>query len=135
MPIAAQRQFLVKVSGIDGYFAQKTGGGVSSDVSRVFDGGSLVPEVLASPAQAGDVTVSRPWNPDRDAAVLARMRTLVARWRTTISVHPTDADLVPIGSPTVYANALLTAVGDPEADAGSGDPPTLSLTFAVPTVA
>jgi hypothetical protein len=122
------------VSGIDGYFAQKSGGGVNSDVSRVFDGGSLVPEVLAAPAQAGDITVSRPWNPDRDAAVLSRLRTLVARWRTTVSVHPTDPDLVPIGSPTVYANALLTGVSDPEADAGSGDASTLSLTFAVPTV-
>lgn len=135
MPIAAQRQFLVKVSGVDGYFATKGGGNAGSDVTRVFNGGSLVPEVLASPGQVEDVTVGRPYDPARDAPVIARLSSQVGRWRTTVSVTPTDADLVPVADQTVYANALLTNVGNPEADAGSGDAGTFSLTFAVPTVA
>jgi hypothetical protein len=135
VPIAAQRQFLVKVSGVDGYFAQKSGGNAGADVTRVFNGGSLVPEVLAAPAQVEDVTVSRPYDPGRDAGVIARLAPLVSRWRTTISVTPTDADLVPVAAPSVFANALLTNVAHPEADAGSGDAGTFALTFAVPTVA
>lgn len=135
MPKAAQRQFLVTVAGVRGFFATKSGGDVSSDVSTVYDGGSLTPEKLASPATADDVTVGRPYDPARDASELARLRPLVGRWRTTVSVQPTDADLIAVGRPVVYANALLVGLTDPEADAASGDAATFELTFAVETVA
>lgn len=132
---AAQRQFLVKVSGIDGYFATKTGGDTSSDASDVYDGGSLTPEKLASPATSDDITVGRPYDPERDQPVINRLRAQVGRHRTTVSVQPTDADLVAIGAPTTYANALLIGCTEPEVDAASGDPAVFELTFAVESVA
>lgn len=135
MPKASQRQFIVKVSTIDGYFASKTGGDTSADSTDVWDGGALTPEKLASPAATDDVTVGRPYDPDRDQAVINRLRPLVGRFRTTVSVQPTDADLVARGRPTVFANALLTALTSPEVDASSGDPAMFELTFAVESVA
>lgn len=135
MPKAAQRQFLVSVAGVRGFFATKSGGDTSSDVSTVYDGGSLTPEKLASPATTDDVSVSRPYDPARDAGELRRLRAQVGRWRTTVSVQPTDADLIALGRPTVYANALLIGVTDPEADAASGDAATFELTFAIESVA
>ena len=48
MPKAAQRQFLVKVGKIPGYFATKSGGNVSADVNKVYDGGSLKPDPSSS---------------------------------------------------------------------------------------
>lgn len=132
---AAQRQFLVKVSGVDGYFATKTGGNTSSDASDVYDGGSLTPEKLASPATSEDVACGRPYDPERDQAVIKRLRPLVGRWRTTVSVQPTDADLVAIGRATTYANALLIGCTEPEVDAGSGDAAMFELTFAIESVA
>lgn len=130
---SAQRQFLIKVNGVDGYFATRRGGEVTSDASREFDGGSLVPEVLTSPATPGDLTVGRAYKAERDAAVLAELRKKVGRWRTSVNVQPTDQDLVAKGRPTVY-HGILIGVSDPEADANSGDPARLELTFAVETV-
>lgn len=135
MASAAQRQFLVSVAGVSGLFATKSGGATTAEVTRVYNGGKLTPELLASPAQTEDLTIGRPWDPDRDAPVLARLRPLVGRHRTTVSVQPTDVDLVAVGRPTVYANALLIGVNDPEADADSGDAARLELTWAVESVA
>lgn len=134
MPKAAQRQFLIKVSEVDGYFATKAGGDTTSDATDVYDGGSLTPEKLASPPTTDDITIGRPFDPIRDRPVLRRLRPLVGRWRTTVSVQDTDANLVSLGAPTVYANALLIGVTEPEGDASSGDAAMFELAFAVESV-
>lgn len=135
MPKSAQRQFLVKVSGVDGYFATKSGGTTAAEVQDVWDGGALQPEKLAAPSATENVTVSRPYDAERDQAVIHRLRPSVGRLRTTVSVQPTDADLVAVGDAQVYANALLIGLSDPEADAASGDAARLELVFAVESVA
>lgn len=130
MPKSAQRQFLVKVAGIDGYFATKTGGEVEGEVSTVYDGGSLKPDKLGAPAVPGEVIVSRPYDAERDAPLAKELRGKVNRWYTTVTVQPTDADLVALSvPPTVYVNALLRRVSDPDADASSGDAAVLELAF------
>jgi hypothetical protein len=133
MTKAANRQFLVKVDGIDGYFATKSGGEVTADANKVYDGGSLVPDVLASPAEVGDITVSRPYDPDRDQPVINNALPQVGQWRTTISVTPTYGDLTAVRGvkPRVFSNALLVGLREPEPDASSGDAADLELTFAV----
>lgn len=131
---SAQRQFLVKVTGIAGFFANKSGGEVTADASRVYDGGSLNPEVMTSPAQTGDITVSRPFDRARDYPVQRQLQSKVGTWRTTVHVTPTDEMLVATDEPTVYT-AVLTGVTPPETDAASGDPAVLELTFAVEGVA
>lgn len=128
---SAQRQFLVKVAGIDGYFSTKTGGNVAADTSKVYDGGDPTPFVLASPAEAENVTVGRPYDALRDAPLLARLRGRVGRDSFTVSVTPLDRDYVVVGAPTVYPDALLVAVNEPETDAGSGDAAMFELEFAV----
>lgn len=128
---SAQRQFLVKVAGIDGYFMSKSGGNVSSDTSKVYDGGSLTPDVLAGPAEAENITVSRAYDYTRDGELLRRLRKDVGRLSTTVSVTPTNRDLVPLGSPTVYSEALLVGLTEPDYDASSGDAATYELEFAV----
>lgn len=135
MPKAAQRQFLVKVSGISGYFATFSGGNVSSEVSDVYDGGALTPEKIASPARTEDITVSRPYDPERDQPVINALRRQTGSLRATVTKQPTDADLVPTGPPNVYANCLLLSVTEPEVDASSGDPTAFQLVFAYESVA
>lgn len=131
---ASQRQFLVKVDGIDGYFMTKSGGNLSAGTNKVYDGGKTEPEVIASPAEADDVSVSRGYDPYRDGPVLADLRRRVGRFRATVSVTPTDEDLVAIGDdPEVYPEALLTGLNNPEADASSGDAAMFELTFAIGT--
>jgi hypothetical protein len=128
---ASQRQFLVKVAGIEGYFMTKSGGNISADTSKVYDGGKIDPEVIASPAEADDVSVSRGFDPYRDGPILADLRRRVGRFRATVSATPTDEDLVAIGEATVYPEALLTGLNEPEHDASSGDAATFELTFAI----
>lgn len=129
MTASAQRQFLVSVAGVQGYFANKSGGNVSGDVTESWDGGSLEPEVLGGPARPDELTVSRPFKRERDAATLKLLRSRVNRWRTTVAVQPTDEDLIAVGDPTVYSECLLTGVNEPEVDAASGDAAVLELTF------
>lgn len=131
MTKSAQRQFLVKVSGIDGYFMTKSGGNISADTNKVYDGGSLVPDVLAGPAEAENVTVSRGFDTQRDNPIIARLRQQVGRLRATVSVTPTDADLVAQGSPTVYPEALLVGLTEPEADASGSDSSVFELEWAI----
>jgi len=133
MAKSAQRQFLIKVAGIDGYFATKSGGNISSDTNKVYDGGSDTPDVLSGPAEADNITVSRSYDLQRDGAVLRRLRKMVGRWETTVSVTATDRDLVAIAEPQVYPNALLVGLTEPETDASSGDAAEYELEFAIGT--
>jgi hypothetical protein len=133
--MAAQRQFLVKVLGVEGTFASKSGGRTAADTSRHFDGGSKRPETMAAPAATENVTVGRIFRPVRDRAVLNRLRPLVGIWRTNVSVQDLDGNLIAVpGGLTVYTNALLVGLGDPDHDAESGDPARLELEFSIEDV-
>jgi len=129
--IAAARQQLVEVAGWPGYFATKTGGEVTAEVGKEWDGGSLKPENLAGPAETGNVTCGRPYRPSVHGPIRKAWAKQVGRLRTTVSVWDTDPDLGPIGQPTVYANALLVRLTPPEADASSSAAGRIELEFAV----
>lgn len=131
MAKAAQRQFLVKVHGVQGLFMTKTGGNVTSSSTKVYDGGSVTPDVIASPAEADNITVGRAFDRTRDGATVHKLRRQVGRWATTVTVTPTDRDLVAVGNPVVYPEALLVGFNEMDANAGSGDPAMWELVFAI----
>lgn len=126
----AQREFLVTVSGIEGYFARKTGGATTAEATKAWDGGSLRPSILTAPASTEDITVARPYRRERDAALLARLKRVVGRSSHTITVTPTDRDLIPAGQPEVFVG-VLRSVSGPDPDAGGGDATNIELVFAV----
>lgn len=130
---AAQRQFLCTVNGISSPFAGKTGGEVTADATKVWDGGATKAEVIAAPPEVGDLTLTRPYDPERDQPILDRLVSLVGQWRTTVSVQPLGSDMrVARGvKPRVYPEALLIGVREPELDAESGDKADYELTFAI----
>lgn len=128
---AAQSHQLVEVAGFPGYFANKEGGEISAEVSKVYDGGSKKPENMAGPSETDNVTVSRPYRPSVHGPILKSLAKQVGTWRTTVSVWDTDPDLGPIGTPVVYANALLIRMARPEFDASGSDASTFELEFAV----
>lgn len=127
----ASRQHLVKVSGIPDYFATFSGGSVSADTNKVYDGGNLVPEVLSGPAEADNITVGRPFDLNRDPQIIASLRRQVGTYTATISVQPTDRNLNAVGKPRVFPNALLVSITEPDYDATSGDAAQIELEFAV----
>lgn len=132
----SQRQFLTKVAGIDGYWSTFSGGETSVEHSKQFDGGSLVPDVLSSNPVISDVTVSRGFRPERDAAIRRLLQRALAQGRavrTTITRTPTDEDYTPIGQPEVY-DVQLRSVTPSDSDANSGDASRLQLVFTVRSV-
>jgi hypothetical protein len=129
--VASARQQLVEVAGWDGYWATKEGGEVTAEVTQAWDGGSLKPENMAGPSTTGNITVTRPYRPGKHAAIRKTWSKQVGRLRTTVSVWDTDPDLGPIGTPSVYANALLVRCTPARHDASSSDPGTVELEFAV----
>lgn len=132
----AQRQFLTKVAGIDGFWATFAGGETSVEHTRQHDGGSLVPDLLSGNPTISDITVSRGFDPTRDGPTRSRLaRALSAGkgFRTTISRTPTDEDYTPTGAPEVYEVQLKT-VTPSDADANSADAARFQLVFSTRSV-
>jgi hypothetical protein len=78
--------------------------------------------------------VSRAYDQNRDAPILERLRPQVGRFTTSITVQPTDADLVAVGKSSVYSDAVLVSITEPEYDSASGDVAMFELEFAVTNV-
>lgn len=131
---SAQRQFLIKVSGVDGFFQTKSGGSIGADTNKVWDGGQIDPDVMSSPSQIDNITVSRAFDIDRDEAMLGILRKKVGRSRHVLSVTPTNEDLQATGKPVVYSDALLVGLTEMDADSSSGDAATFEFEFAVGSV-
>ena len=131
---STQRMFLVSVSGFSDYFSTKSGGEKTSETSKSYDGGSTTPDVIASPAEVDNITVSRPFKHYRDADAQRLAFSQVGRLRATIVVTPTDEDLIPIAQGRTYPDALLVRCTEPEVDSSSGDPAVWEMEFAVSNV-
>lgn len=132
MSSGRQRDFLVTVEGIDGFFATRTGGETSAETRRVWNGGQTTPEVMADPPVTGNVIVTRPWDPVRDQPLIKRLRPLCGQWVTTVIQQPTDRDLgvIPGVEPDVYSEARLVRIAPSEFNAENGEPDSIELEFA-----
>lgn len=135
MSAIAQRQWLITVSSkqvhIPGFWATRTGGDTSVEHTKARDGGNPVPDLMQGPGETADIVVSRPWKPERDAAIDATMRRRLESGfltEVTVSQTPSDADYTPIGAPLVWIG-LLKAVKSPEADADSNTTSRFELTI------
>lgn len=117
-----------------GYFAQVTGGEITASVEKVYDGGMRFPETICAPAEIGDITVTRHYDPDRDGDSLKALRGLVGSAYYDVTVFDLNCDLVVYGTERVYSKALLVGMSEPEGDASSGAPTTFALTFSISTV-
>lgn len=121
------------------YFATVSGGEISASVEKVYDGNSTFPEVLCAPAEIGDITVSRFYDPDEDGdddhSKLSKLRQLVGMTYYDINIYTLNCDLKQPGSERTYSRALLVGLTEPDGDASSGAPASYSLTFAVSQIA
>lgn len=132
---SAKWQFLVKVDGIEGYFAGKTGGNITADTNKAWDGGAKRPDVLGGRPNTEDVELVRPFDPIRDQPVLNALKSRVGEWRTTLSAQAIYPDMTAVPIPgDVYSDALLIKLSPPEVDASSSDAAEIGLTFAVSDV-
>jgi len=114
-----------------GKFAQISGGEITASVEKVYDGGSLFPEVLSAPPEIGDITVTRHYDVERDGPSLKLVRKMVGQTHYNIVIEDLNCDLVVYGTERVYANALLVGLSEPEGDSSSGAPATFSMTVSI----
>ena len=133
---SAQRQFLwtCNVPGLAELGGKsKSGGEVTSDATKVFDGGDLKPAVIASPPEVGDVTILYNYDAERHQEMLTSLLSVVGQLRATISGQPLTGDMRAVrgAPPRVYPDALLIGVREPESDSSSGDAADFELTWAV----
>lgn len=126
--------FLVKVDGIDGYFQTKTGGNIAATGTKVYDGGNKVPDTIAGVPEIDNITVSRTYDEVRDGDTVRSLRQVVSSWTTTVSVTPTDADFNAVGPPTVYPDARLLELHEPDVDSSSGEAAMYELVFGINSV-
>ena len=118
----------------EGYFAQVSGGEITANVEKVYDGGARFPEALCAPAEIGDITVTRHYDPDRDGVSLKSIRQQVGQIYYNVTIYDLNCDLKVYGTERVYPLGLLVGVTEPEGDSSSGAPATFSLTFSISEV-
>lgn len=143
---ASQRQIVAEISPVveaghapgprfNDKFAQVSGGEITAAVEKVYDGGSLSPEVLCAPSEVGDITVTRHYDPDRDGAALKKVRQFVGQVYYDVSVFTLNCALKQANSERVYSRALLVGLSEADGDSSSGAPASFSLTFSIGSVA
>lgn len=131
MAFSAQRQFLVSVAGISGgFFAQTSGGDVSTPTSKAFDGGDSRPQILTGNPVVADLDLTRPYDPLRDGPVIASLNRQIASgrpFRTTVTQDPTDPAYSPVaGAPPLVWTGVVTKVTPPKVDGMQGNAQTAS---------
>lgn len=146
MAKATQRQIVAEITPVSGvaghttgpeikkYFSTVSGGEISANVEKVYDGGDPFPSTLCAPAEIGDITVSKHYDPDEDHNVLQKLRQLVGQTYYDVKVFTFDCELAVPGSERTYPKALLVGLTEPDGDASSGAPATFSLTFSISKV-
>jgi hypothetical protein len=130
--MTSENQFLITVSGVDGFFATKSGGHASRTVTKDYDGGSDTPDISLSRKAYEDLVVGRRYDATRDATAAIALEKQIGSART-VKVQPCDVNFVPVGPSKTYT-CILTKVTDPDANANGANPARFSLTLAVSKV-
>jgi hypothetical protein len=125
----SQRQHLTTVSGVEGTWAELSGGKPSKETSDAWDGGADQPEILFGSKRYSDITVTRPFKRTRDFTIARNLDRQIGR-AFSIRRMWTDEDLIATGQRDLW-HGFLTAVNDPDNDARSAETATFSLVFRV----
>ena len=130
-------------------FAQISGGEITANVEKIYEGGKLRPTIICAPSEVGDITLTAHYDADTllettsnvttavgIEAKINVLRPLVGRAIYDISVQSYDCDLnAPVANTgRLYKGALLVGITEPDGDSSSGAPATFAMTFAVSDV-
>ncbi len=127
--MSSENQFLITCSGVDGFFATKTGGDPSVSITKDYDGGSDEANISTSRTNWSDLVIGRRYDVDRDARILIALQAQI-RSERTVTVQPTDPAYNPTGPSQTYRCVLLGA-SSPPANANGSTPARFQLTLAV----
>jgi hypothetical protein len=158
MAKVSQRQVLASISPPTGsalpswtgfLFAQVSGGEITANVEKIYEGGKLRPTIICAPSEVGDITLTAHYDADATTTTTDSVTTItgiegkinalrpqVGRAIYDVSIQAYDCDLQsPVnGTGRLYKDALLVGLTEPDGDSSSGAPATFSFTFAVSDV-
>lgn len=126
---ASESHFLIKIEGIEGYWAQRSGGAVSAETSDAFNGGNPWPTTVVGTKSVSEIVCTRPFDPRKHQPLFDDLLRRVGSFRPTISQQPTMSDFAVVADPTVWIGCVLKTVELPETNAGSSAPAVMKLTF------
>lgn len=128
--VSSESDFNVKIEGIDGLWATRTGGDAPLDVSLAFNGGDRFPTPVVGKEKPSQLICSRPFQPERDQPLIRDLKQRKGVFRPTIYQIPTFTDGVVVGGDdSVWTECVLTNVKDPDTNAGSSNSGMVELTF------
>src|SRR5579875_388738 len=131
-----QRQFLISISGIAGFWNTISGGDPSLSSTQAFDGGNPTPYVIVGNPILGNLTVTRNYSRERDAAISQRLKANLAsgnQFNATITQTPTNPGYGTDGSAPDRWFGHLVGLSTPKGTTPSGSsatPAQFSLIFA-----
>lgn len=110
-------------------WSTKTGGASASENTQIFEGGSRVPTNIPGPTTVEQVTLSKPYDPVRDAEILswARAWDQGEKEELNLIVQPTNAAGSPAGPRQTYANCAKINFTLPDIERGSSEAAMLEL--------
>lgn len=126
-----QDRVKVSVSSMPGSWATVSGQEAERENLKLRPGAGEPKQLIATQLEYGDVTVTRLFDADRDAALLSQLNRGVAFEGTTVTEQYLDADgnAVP-GSLSVHTGCAVLSFSAPEGDANSSDMGYLTVTFS-----
>jgi hypothetical protein len=129
-----QSSIYATMSGVVGTWAQFAGGGPSRSMTKEYNGGDRNPVISTGRVEYADVTLTRPYDPDRDITAERQLRGLVSgRGRVTITRYTADQDDLVVDQ-TTYVGRIVS-VSAPEGNAKAADAAMISVTVAIESVA
>jgi hypothetical protein len=130
------RYFAVEVHAHDGKlalgrFAAFSGGEPTVTIGTAWNGGAKVPDRTQTRKVYGNITVSRPFGPNRDRKYVKALIAAIGTERVfTITKQDLDANDLAIGKPETWVNCLIVRVGEPTYAEDDSSPATWEIEFA-----
>lgn len=129
--LVTQDRIKVSVSSMPGPWATVSGQEAERENVKLREEAGAKKSVVHTQLEYGDVTVTRLFDADRDAALLASLNRGNAFEGTTITEAYTDAggNTIP-GSQSIHTGCVVASFSGPEGDANSSDMGYLTVTFS-----
>ena len=126
-----QDRVKITVSSMPGSWDSRSGAEAERENVKLRPGAGEPKQVVHTQLEYGDITVTRLFDADTDAALLSQLNSGNAFPGTTVTEQYMDADgnAVP-GSQSVHTGCAVLSFSGPEADANSSDMGYLTVTFS-----
>lgn len=117
-----------------GVFDSRSGGEVDSEVSKRYVGGQRVQQIYKGLRAAGDVTITRGYERERDHELARTLEQRAGLAPMSVSEQPLDDEGNPWGKPKTWTGKLKS-VNTGDYDAQSGEPRIIELVMVAQDVA